>query len=109
MGYQALFLTFFESYLQNRYQRVVLNGTESNWKMLHAGVPQGSVLGPLLFIVYINDLTNNITSKMRLFADDSSLFTGVEGTEQMLMGSDVSVLPNDDLIHILIYGSNVFF
>ena len=72
-------LNFFENYLSNRYQRVVLNGTESNWKSLEAGVPQGSVLGTLLFLVYINDLTDNISCGMRLFADDSSLFTCVKG------------------------------
>ena len=60
------------------YQCVVLNGTVSDWRSINAGVPQGSVLGPLLFLVYINDLSDNISSEMRLFADDSSLFTRVE-------------------------------
>ena len=68
--------------LLNRHQRVVLNGKESNWMNLKAGVPQGSVLGPLLFLVYINDLTDNISSDIRLFADDSSLFTCVKGVDQ---------------------------
>ena len=81
-GISGNLLKFFENYLLNRCQRVVLNGTTSDWKRLHAGVPQGSVLGPLLFLVYINDLTDNISSQMRLFADDSSLFTKVEGVEQ---------------------------
>ena len=78
-GISGNLLTFFENDLLKRYQRVVLNGTESNWKSLQAGVPQGSVLGPLLFLVYINDLTDNISCDMRLFADDSSLFTCVKG------------------------------
>ena len=72
----------FDNYLSNRYQRVVLNGKESNWIYLKAGVPQGSVLCPLLFLLYINDLTDNISSDMRLFADDSSLFTCVKGVNQ---------------------------
>jgi len=81
-GVSGNLLNFFENYLQNRKQRVVLNGIESNWENVSAGVPQGSVLGPLLFIIYINDLTDNISSDMRLFADDSSLFTRVSGIEE---------------------------
>ena len=57
-------------------------GIESDWKKLEAVVPQGSVLGPLLFLVYINDLMDNITSQMRLFADDSSLFIYVKGINE---------------------------
>ena len=79
-GISGKLLTFFENYLSQRYQRVVLNGKESEWTGIKAGVPQGSVLGPLLFLIYINDLTDNISSDMRLFADDSSLFTRVNGT-----------------------------
>ena len=81
-GISGNLLNFFENYLLNRHQRVVLNGKESNWMSLKAGVPQGSVLGPLLFLVYINDLTDNISSDMRLFADDASLFTCVKGVTQ---------------------------
>ena len=81
-GISGNLLNFFENYLQNRFQRVVLNGKESNWKGLKAGVPQGSVLGPLLFLVYINDLTDNISSEMRLFADDATLFTCVKVVTQ---------------------------
>ena len=56
-------LKFLTNYLDHRHQRVVLNGLKSNWAKLEAGVPQGSVLGPLLFPVYINALTDNISSK----------------------------------------------
>ena len=80
-GISGNLLAFFENYIHNRYQRVTLNGTESDWRRISAGVPQGSVLGPLLFLVYINDLTENIKSQMRLFADDSFLFTPVKNVE----------------------------
>ena len=53
---------------------MVINGVQSDWEPIFSGVPHGSVLGPLLFLIYINDLTDNITSNMKLFADDSSLF-----------------------------------
>ena len=53
------------------------DGCHSDWKIIEAGVPQGSVLGPLLFLVYINDLPDNILANMKLFADDSSLFNRV--------------------------------
>ena len=68
---------FLESYLSDRKQRVVLNGIESDWEVVFSGVPQGSVLGPLLFLIYINDLPDGIHSKIKLFADDSSLFARV--------------------------------
>ena len=76
-GITCSLLDFFQNSLSNRYQRVFLNSQESKWMPLKAGVPQGSVLGPLLFLIYINDLTANISSDMRLFADDSSLFACV--------------------------------
>ncbi len=64
--------------MTNRQQRVVINGQSSEWKPVSAGVPQGSILGPLLFLVYINDIVNHIQSNIRLFADDTSLFIIVD-------------------------------
>ena len=61
----------------NRQQRVVLNGKSSGWSSVTAGAPQGSVLGPLFFLVYINNVVDNISSEAKLFADDTSLFTVV--------------------------------
>ena len=56
-------------------QRVILNGKSSKWSRVTAGVSQGSVLEPLFFLVYINDLVDNISADVRLFGDDTSLFT----------------------------------
>ena len=91
-GISENLLCFFEDYLLNRNQRVILNGLESTWRETYAGVPQGSVLGPLLFLVYINDLPDDILSEMRLFADDSSLFTVVNGIDdtQVKIEKDLS-------------------
>ena len=63
-------LKWFTSYLSGRRQRVVINGKCSDWASFEAGVPQGSILGPLLFIVYINDIVKNISCSICLFADD---------------------------------------
>ena len=62
------------NYLENRQQRVVLNGKASNYQSLEAGVPQGSILGPLVFLIYINDITENIKTNIRLYADDVSIY-----------------------------------
>ena len=63
-----------ENYLSGRYQTVVLNGQKSSWRSVLAGVPQGSILGPLLFLIYINDLPNDLKSNAKLFVDDTRLF-----------------------------------
>jgi hypothetical protein len=76
-GIEGKLLDLLTDYLSDRQQRVVLNGVHSSWLPLNSGVPQGSVLGPLLFLIYINDLTDNISSSIKLFADDASLFLRV--------------------------------
>ena len=74
-GISGYLLKLFHSYLNNRHQRVVLNGQYSKWAPILAGVPQGLILGPLLFLIYINDLPENLKSSAKLFADDTSLFS----------------------------------
>ena len=70
-------LHILSDFLSNRKQRVVLNGQNSSWTNVHAGVRQGSILGPLVFLIYINDLSDNLTSNAKLFSDNTSLFSVV--------------------------------
>ena len=67
-------------FLSNRKQRVVLNGQVSTWTSVNAGVQQGSILGPLLFLIYINNLSDNLSSNVKLFADDTSSFSVIHDT-----------------------------
>ena len=66
-------INWIEQWLTNRRQRVVVDGEVSSWKSVLSGVPQGSVLGPILFLVYINDLEEGVTGKILKFADDTKL------------------------------------
>ena len=77
-GVSGNLLKFFQNYLNNRKQRVVLNGSFSNYSTVESGVPQGSVLGTLLFLIYINDLERNTKSNIKFFADDTMLFSIVK-------------------------------
>ena len=61
--------------MTNRFQRVVLNGQTSNWKKVLAGDPQGSILGQLFFLIFINDIPEGIQSNIKIFADDTSIFS----------------------------------
>ena len=78
MGLSGELYNFLESYLSGRLQRIVLNGQMSLWRSIQAGVPQGSILGPLLFLIYINNFPNELKSNVKLFANDTSLFTIVK-------------------------------
>ena len=94
MGISSELLNLLENYLTDRYQRVALNGQTSSWAPVLAGVPQGSILGPLLFLIYINDLPNDLKSNAKLFADDTSLFTVVNDK------NDCANILNNNLIAI---------
>ena len=71
-------INWIEQWLTDRRQRVVVDGEVSSWKSVLSGVPQGSVLGPILFLVYINDLEEGVTGKILKFADDTKLFRKVK-------------------------------
>ena len=86
-GIRGAPLDFFKSYLCNRKQYVHCNNTSSYTTTIDYGVPQGSVLGPLLFIIYVNDIVNAVDGKMiRLFADDTAMF---------VQGNDVGLVYNN--------------
>ena len=72
MAITGLPLKLIQSFLNNRLQIVVQNGQTSAWTPVLAGVSKGSFLGPLFFLIYINDLTKDISSTVKLFADDTS-------------------------------------
>ena len=80
-GISGNLLRLLQNYLNDRKQRVVINGSYSVYSNIESGVPQGSVLGPLLFLVYINDLERNIISNLKFFADDTMLFSIVKNLE----------------------------
>ena len=90
MGFSRELYKLLENYLSNRFQRVLLNGQTSSWKPVLAGVPQGSILGLLLFLVYINDSPDGLKSNAKHFADDTSLFTIVKDKNK-----SANILNND--------------
>ena len=73
LGIKGVANAWFRSYLQDRQQFVSINGTNSSTSTINIGVPQGSVLGPLLFLMYINDMPSNSKFFTLLFADDTTL------------------------------------
>ena len=84
-------LLIFIDFLKERKKGVVLNGQHSKWSNIAVGVLQMLIIGPLLFLIYINDLSNNLSSNPKLFADDTTLFSVVHDVNQ----SGINL--NDDL------------
>ena len=87
-GIRGQLLAWFESYLSCRMQRVVNNGSYSNWNLVKSGVPQGSLLGPTIFLMHINDLPNVIIhSKLAMFAGDSECFRVIKDASSDFVGT----------------------
>ena len=74
-GVEGNLLESLTNFLSERKQRVVLNGQHSKWANIEAGVPQRSILDPLPFLIYINDLPDDLISNFKLFANDTSFFS----------------------------------
>ena len=84
-------LNILSNFLRNRKQRVTLNDQSSSWTNVNAGVSQGSILGPLPFLIYINDIPDGLSSNAKLVADDTSLFSVVHdiNTSAIELNSDL--------------------
>ena len=83
MGIGGKLWAWIESWLSNRRQRVVIGGVCSEWREVESGVPQGSVLGPLLFVMYINDIDEGLVNRIMKFADDTKVVGRVSNQEEV--------------------------
>ena len=93
--FRGKLLDWLKSFLTNRKQRVVCGDHESDWATVLSGVPQGSVLGLLLFLVFINDLPELVTHYCKLFADDTKLIGVVKNSlDQKILQEDIDKLVN---------------
>ena len=83
IGVSQQIVTWGEGFLHNRTQAVVADGHSSSPCPVISGVPQGSVVGPILFLIYINDLPNAVKSNVRLFAADTVIYNTVNNKQQL--------------------------
>ena len=75
------FVKWIQDYLHDRVQRVMILGVKSEWLEVYSGVPQGSVIGPILFFIYINNIYDETESKLNIFADDTKMMNRVVDEE----------------------------
>ncbi len=88
-GIEGSMEAWIRSFLLKRRQKVTVNGEESQWQQVKSGIPQGTVLGPFLFLLYINDLPDFISTNIYLYADDAKLFNIINNQH------DISTLQSD--------------
>ena len=95
-GISGNLLNVITDFLYQRKQRVVLNGQHSSWTNIEAGVPQVSILEPLFFLIYINNLSDGLTSNSKWFADDTSLFSVIRNINSTTndLNSDLMKISN---------------
>ena len=77
LGIRGHLLGWLESFLNHRRQRVILRNGSSEWRKVTSGVPQGSILGPILFLLFVNDIPDVISNKAKMFADDTKLYANI--------------------------------
>jgi len=94
-GIDGLLINWIKAWLSDRWQRVCLDGVCSSWRKVWSGVPQGSVLGPILFLIFINDLDDHLSAKVLKFADDTKLFNTVDNQQHgQSLQNDIDILGN---------------
>ena len=94
-GIDGPLLLWFSNFLENRQQRVTIRGTFSTWSPVTSGVPQGTILGPTLFLLYANDIPNVVTSSIKMFADDTKIYREINNAEDSsALQSDLDCLEN---------------
>ena len=114
-GIRGDIFKWIRNFLSDRSQRVKVNGSYSDWSKVTSGIPQGSVLGPILFTIFINDLPGEIQSSIKIFADDTKIYNSISNSD--VLTDDLSklvswsdkwwLLPfNVDKCKVLHYGRN---
>lgn len=101
-GIDGALLLWFRQCLTKRQQRVGIRGTFSSWSAVTSGVPQGTTLGPILFLIYVNDVPNIVKSSVKLFAEDTKIY------RELSHDSDTSVLQSDLRHFSIAVGSGLF-
>ena len=95
-GISENLLRLIKCFLKNRKQKVALNGQTSSWTNVLAGVPQGSILSPLFFLIYINDVSDDFSSNPKLFVDDAFIFSVIrdKNTSSKELNNDLRKISN---------------